>query len=60
MRLSQHQSLIMRTSYAPVKAEQFVWYKESSMKDLVLPPLLIPAQCIQQASFDEKVFSSDE
>src|SRR3990167_3183913 len=53
MRFPEHQSLIMRTGYAPVKAEQFVWYKEKVMKNLSLPPLLIPTQCVQRPSFEK-------
>ena len=34
MRLPEHQNLIMRTGYSPVKAGQFVWYNEREMKDL--------------------------
>ena len=48
MRLPQHQSLIMRTGYAPLKAGQFVWYKETAMKNLVLTPSAIPV-CLQSA-----------
>lgn len=49
MRLSQHQSLIIRSGNAPVKARQFVWYQEKSMKNLVLPPAFIPQQVIPLA-----------
>ena|SRR3990167_9681783 len=44
MRLSEHQSLIMRSGYAPVKAGQFIWYRESSMKNFVFEPSFIPHQ----------------
>ena len=52
MHLPSHQSLIMRTGYAPVKAGQFVWYREKAMKNLVLTPSAIPV-CLQS------VLSSD-
>ena len=58
MRFPEHQSLIMRTGYAPVKAEQFVWYKEKVMKNLSLPPLLIPTQCVQRPSFEKNYLFS--
>lgn len=32
MRLPVHKTLIMRTGHAPVKAGQWVWYKEKEMK----------------------------
>jgi type IV secretion system protein VirD4 len=34
MRLPQHQSLIMRTGHAPVKAGQLIWYEATDMKNL--------------------------
>jgi len=58
MRLPEHQSLIMRTGDAPVKAGQFVWYKENVMKDLVLRPLLTPTQCVQRTSFEKNYLFS--
>lgn len=44
MRLPEHQSLIMRTGYAPVKAGQFVWYREREMKGLIAMAIDIPEQ----------------
>jgi len=51
MRLPRHQSLIMRTGYAPVKAGQFVWYKEREMKSLIVIPAEIPEQKITVLKF---------
>lgn len=42
MRLSKHQSLIMRTGHAPLKGGQFVWYREKRMKNLSMLPADIP------------------
>lgn len=36
MHLPAHQSLIMRTGYAPVKARQFIWYQEQKMRNSIL------------------------
>ena len=44
MRLPEHQSLIMRSGYAPVKAGQFIWYREKGMKSIVCEHSLIPFQ----------------
>lgn len=51
MRLPAHQSLIMRTGYAPVKAGQFVWYNESGMKNLILEQSIAPFQTLSQSGF---------
>jgi len=46
MRLLEHQSLIMRTGYAPVRAGQFIWYKDREMQNLSALPVSIPEQKI--------------
>jgi len=51
MRLPEHQSLIMRTGHAPVKAGQFVWYKERGMKNLAMTATIIPVQKLMLAQF---------
>lgn len=52
MRLPEHQSLILRSGYAPVKAGQFIWYRESPMKNLVFEPSLIPIQRLSRYETD--------
>lgn len=44
MRLPVHQSLIMRTGHAPMKAGQCVWYLEKGVSSNVLQPIIIPVQ----------------
>lgn len=51
MRFKQGQSLIIRTGSSPIKASQFIWYKEPSMKQLVCKPTNVPQQLIVQAPF---------
>lgn len=58
MRLPEHQSLIMRTGYAPVKAGQFVWYKEKTMKNLSMSPTSIPVQKLILLKFSNPNISS--
>lgn len=51
MRLKPSQSLIIRSGSSPIKASQFIWYKESSMKNLPQLPSKVPKQIIQQTPF---------
>ncbi len=44
MRLPANRSLIMRTGHAPVKAGQFVWYNEKTVKHLPVQATLVPLQ----------------
>lgn len=44
-------SLIMRSGTAPIKASQFIWYSEVSMKNLPRPASAVPKQVIQQEPF---------
>lgn len=44
MRLSKHQSLIVRTGYSPVKAGQFIWYQEKIMRNRNLQHAVAPIQ----------------
>jgi type IV secretion system protein VirD4 len=46
MRLPQHQSLIMRTGYAPVKAGQLIWYEEDGMRELGCGVVEVPEQVV--------------
>lgn len=43
MRMPNSQTLIMRTGFAPVKTEQYVWYHEKTMKGLKKPESTLPA-----------------
>lgn len=60
MQLPAHQSLIMRTGYAPVKAGQFVWYNEPNMKNLERAASFIPTQSVQSIVFEKTVSISVE
>lgn len=51
MRLKPSQSLIIRSGSSPIKASQFIWYKEASMNNLPIEPTVIPQQIIQQTPF---------
>jgi type IV secretion system protein VirD4 len=44
MRLPEHQSLILRTGHAPVKARQWIWYKAIEMKNLPCGQSKVPHQ----------------
>ena len=52
MRLKQNRSLIMRSGSSPIKASQFIWYKEPSMNNRTLAPTCIPQQIIVQTPFE--------
>ena len=43
MRMRNSQSLIMRTGFAPVKTEQYIWYCEKAMKGYKQPETQLPA-----------------
>lgn len=51
MRLPEHQMLIMRTGYPPVKARQFIWYQDPFMKQQTYNAVAVPKQTIQQHPF---------
>lgn len=50
-RLKPHIALIIRSGSSPIKASQFIWYKENCMKYLALPPSEVPKQLITQSPF---------
>ncbi len=50
-RLKPHITLIIRSGTSPIKARQFIWYKEPSMRHLVQEPSGVPKQIIQQTPF---------
>ncbi|MGQ3892341.1 type IV secretory system conjugative DNA transfer family protein [Legionella sp. CNM-4043-24] len=43
MLMRNSQSLIMRTGFAPVKTEQYIWYCEKAMKGYKQPETQLPA-----------------
>lgn len=51
-RLKPHIALIIRAGASPVKAGQFIWYKESCMNSLEQTPSLVPKQIIKQTPFN--------
>lgn len=51
MKLSSHVALIVRSGSSPIKAKQYIWYKEPAMKYLVQAPSFIPQQTIKQEPF---------
>lgn len=74
-RLKSDIALIIRSGSSPIKAKQYIWYKESLMKSLEGRASAIPKQVIKQALFmhdkrlkknpivieeDEEVFSEED
>lgn len=55
MRLPQHQSLIMRTGHAPVKALQLIWYEAAEMKNLPCGQAEVPNQAITHYPFIRQI-----
>lgn len=55
MKLPASLSLIMRTGHSPVKARQYIWYKQSEMKNLKEPETFIPVQSVAIAPFNHQV-----
>jgi len=55
-RLSSRVALIMRSGNHPIKAGQYIWYKESSMKDLIFPASFVPTQTVQRIAFERADF----
>ena len=53
MKLKSHIALIVRSGSSPIKAQQYIWYKEASMKDLPLAPSFIPKYVIKQEPFEK-------
>ncbi|HHT9984523.1 type IV secretory system conjugative DNA transfer family protein [Legionella pneumophila serogroup 1] len=51
MRLPEDKTLIMRTGHAPVKAEQMVWYLDTTMKQLACGSSEVPRQTAQHHPF---------
>ncbi len=51
IRLKPHIALIIRSGASPIKARQFIWYKESCMNQLEQSPSQVPQQRIMQEPF---------
>lgn len=51
MKLKSHVSLIIRSGSSPIKASQFIWYKDSFMNTLPQNPSYVPKQTIKQEPF---------
>lgn len=51
MKMSSHIALIIRSGHSPVKARQFIWYRESSMKTLASSSTVVPKQTVVRAPF---------
>jgi type IV secretion system protein VirD4 len=54
MKMSPKVSLVMRSGVAPVKAEQFIWYKQQEMKHLVMEGVDVPVVSAKLIDFDHK------
>jgi type IV secretion system protein VirD4 len=52
--MSSNIALIMRSGFAPIKAKQFIWYKEDLMKNWVNPTAFVPKQKAKQMPFIRK------
>ena len=51
MKMPADINLIIRSGYSPIKAKQYIWYKENSMKNLPKEKSDLPTQTIQRQSF---------
>lgn len=56
MRLPPSLNLIMQTGLPPIKAKQYIWYQESSMKNLGGLPAEVPTQTITLPAFENPHF----
>lgn len=59
MKLPSHVALIIRSGSSPIKAAQYIWYKENIMKHWVQAPSFIPQQLIKQEPFERPVLLLD-
>jgi len=51
MTMNSKNALILRSGFAPVKAVQFIWYQEKTMKNLIEAPVSTPKQAIEVKPF---------
>jgi type IV secretion system protein VirD4 len=54
MKMPSNVSLIMRSGFSPIKAKQWIWYKEPFMKNRVMPSVFVPTQTAKQMPFIRK------
>lgn len=54
MKLSPKLALIMRSGSAPIKAGQFIWYKERMMRNLQQDQSIVPKQSPKQVPFERQ------
>ena len=54
MKMSPKVSLVMRSGVAPVKAEQFIWYKQKEMKHLVMDEVDVSKVHVCRVDFDHE------
>lgn len=59
MRLPDNKTLIMRTGHAPVKASQYIWYLEKSLKHLAMKPTAVPVQKLKRTEFERNNADSE-
>lgn len=51
MKLPPRIALIIRSGFAPIKARQYIWYRENAMKHLQKAPTDVPKQTITRSPF---------
>lgn len=51
MKIPADINLIVRSGYSPIKAKQYIWYKEKGMRSLPQKMIALPTQTIQRHSF---------
>ena len=54
MRLKAGRALILRTGLYPIKAKQFIWYREKPYKHSQQVPIALPTQHIQLKPFNHE------
>lgn len=54
MKMSPKIALIIRSNNSPIKAKQWIWYRELSMQFLVKPKTFVPQQSPKQIPFTRK------
>jgi type IV secretion system protein VirD4 len=52
MKMSPKVSLVMRSGVAPVKAEQYIWYRQHDMRHLVMEEVDVPVVSAELTDFD--------
>jgi len=60
MKMPADVAIILRAGFAPVKARQWIWYKESSMKHLPCGASFVPTQTIKHYPFVRREVPENE